>query len=372
MDSLRTVEIDFDTETSFSPAPIRPDNEPNIPDQYGNPFSWAPVRQDDQAHVNEASSRPEITEADEDYASLWVDLQSDPATQIFPWMTPRNFEHARAAQSENWGWIQDGPPLPHFRSEASRLLDIGFEEYDRFRSPSSILVRNTTNSWEMFSRLDGDSGFDDPQDGAHDDAPPAPPVPRVAPRTGGFEVIFGPQADTNVSTNDMSNGTAASHPVQAGPSSQAMVGVVQSAAAPNPPRNTVNPALITGLTQQYGTKTFNVTPLPSSFSDGQLTVNQASSRWILEPLPYIPLKNLAKWWRESQNQPASNVTFDRLPTNFRSYTYVRPGSGQTDRWIWGHPKGGFRSVNEFYVHFHHMMINRSTNGCPCRQCTRLG
>lgn len=82
------------------------------------------------------------------------------------------------------------------------------------------------------------------------------------------------------------------------------------------------------------------------------------------------------YWAKDLDQnhlggPPSSATWrlDRLPSGYAGFEKTRPGSTQTDRYLYGHPRGQFRSLSEFYPHFKHLMDNGGPIGCPCKVCT---
>ncbi|KAH9822872.1 Transcription-silencing protein Clr2 [Teratosphaeria destructans] len=73
-----------------------------------------------------------------------------------------------------------------------------------------------------------------------------------------------------------------------------------------------------------------------------------------------------------------NTTFrlDRLPDGYGGYEKARTASGNgskhIDRYVYGHLKGAFRSLNEFYPHFKWLMEHNDAAGCTCKLCLGIG
>ncbi|KAF2483596.1 hypothetical protein BDY17DRAFT_297681 [Neohortaea acidophila] len=76
-----------------------------------------------------------------------------------------------------------------------------------------------------------------------------------------------------------------------------------------------------------------------------------------------------KWIKDLGGaQPGVTYVLDRLPQGYAGFERLRPDSKHCDRYIYGHPNGQFRSLNEFYPHFKHLMDNGGSVGCPCKNC----
>ncbi|GAB7322305.1 hypothetical protein MBLNU13_g03283t1 [Cladosporium sp. NU13] len=69
--------------------------------------------------------------------------------------------------------------------------------------------------------------------------------------------------------------------------------------------------------------------------------------------------------------PPSSATWrlDRLPDGYAGFEKARPDSKHVDRYLYGHPRGQFRSLAEFYPHFKHLMDNGGPIGCQCKVCS---
>lgn len=77
-----------------------------------------------------------------------------------------------------------------------------------------------------------------------------------------------------------------------------------------------------------------------------------------------------KWAKDLGMPAGATYRLDRLPNGYTGYEKRRGNDTKhVDRYLYGHPKGVFRSLNEFYPHFKHLMENRHSHGCPCKLCT---
>lgn len=68
---------------------------------------------------------------------------------------------------------------------------------------------------------------------------------------------------------------------------------------------------------------------------------------------------------------------DKLPAGYAGFEKARStassaGSTHMDRYVYGHPNGVFRSLNEFYPHFKHLMDTGGPVGCQCKLCLGIG
>ena len=77
-----------------------------------------------------------------------------------------------------------------------------------------------------------------------------------------------------------------------------------------------------------------------------------------------------KWINDLPGGPQPGVTYrlNKLPQGYAGFERQRPDSKHVDRYIYGHPNGQFRSLNEFYPHFKHLMDHGGPAGCPCKLC----
>ena len=67
-------------------------------------------------------------------------------------------------------------------------------------------------------------------------------------------------------------------------------------------------------------------------------------------------------------QPGVVYRLDKMPGGYAGFQRPRPDSKHVDRYIYGHPNGQFRSLNEFYPHFKHLMDFGGPVGCTCKLC----
>ncbi|KAK4504092.1 hypothetical protein PRZ48_005007 [Zasmidium cellare] len=88
---------------------------------------------------------------------------------------------------------------------------------------------------------------------------------------------------------------------------------------------------------------------------------------------YFLEKLAERWIKETGNQrPGITYRLAQLPTGYAGFERQRDGSKHVDRYLYGHPNGVFRSLNEIYPHFKYLQDNHGTVGCPCKLCTGLG
>ncbi|KAI7074862.1 hypothetical protein KC352_g42124, partial [Hortaea werneckii] len=79
-------------------------------------------------------------------------------------------------------------------------------------------------------------------------------------------------------------------------------------------------------------------------------------------------------WAKDQGLPTGpQYRLDKLPHGYGGYEKPRATDPKhVDRYVYGHPVGVFRSVNEFFPHFKHLMDHGNAYGCPCKCCTGSG
>ena len=77
-----------------------------------------------------------------------------------------------------------------------------------------------------------------------------------------------------------------------------------------------------------------------------------------------------KWIHDLPGGPQPGVVYrlDKMPGGYAGFQRTRPDSKHVDRYIYGHPNGQFRSLNEFYPHFKHLMDFGGPVGCTCKLC----
>ncbi|KAK4541886.1 hypothetical protein LTR36_007250 [Oleoguttula mirabilis] len=80
-----------------------------------------------------------------------------------------------------------------------------------------------------------------------------------------------------------------------------------------------------------------------------------------------------RWAKDLGMPTGTTYRLDRLPNGYAGYEKSRFGdSKHVDRYMYGHPRGVFRSMAEFYPHFKHLMDNQHAFGCPCKMCVGYG
>ncbi|EME82732.1 uncharacterized protein MYCFIDRAFT_87647 [Pseudocercospora fijiensis CIRAD86] len=96
-----------------------------------------------------------------------------------------------------------------------------------------------------------------------------------------------------------------------------------------------------------------------------------------DSLPYIQndehfLTKVAEYWMKQQKGSApkpGTYRLQRLPPGYSGWEKKRSTDGKhTDRWMYGHPNGTFRSIIEFFPHLKHLQDFGGTVGCPCKLC----
>lgn len=84
------------------------------------------------------------------------------------------------------------------------------------------------------------------------------------------------------------------------------------------------------------------------------------------------LDRIAEEWVKSLPggaRPGVVYRLDKLPNGYAGFQKTRSGTTHIDRYVYGHPKSIFRSINEFYPHFKHLMDEGGAQGCKCKACT---
>ena len=72
--------------------------------------------------------------------------------------------------------------------------------------------------------------------------------------------------------------------------------------------------------------------------------------------------------RQRRPEPGITYRLNKLPHGYAGFHRTRPDGKHVDRYIYGHPNGQFRSLNEFYPHFKHLMDFGGPVGCTCIKC----
>ncbi|KAM0720605.1 hypothetical protein Q7P37_004742 [Cladosporium fusiforme] len=82
-----------------------------------------------------------------------------------------------------------------------------------------------------------------------------------------------------------------------------------------------------------------------------------------------------KWAKDRDHAdlggPPSIATWrlNKLPDGYAGFEKFRTDSIHVDRYVYGHPRGMFRSLAEFYPHFKHLMDHGGAAGCQCKLCS---
>ena len=86
--------------------------------------------------------------------------------------------------------------------------------------------------------------------------------------------------------------------------------------------------------------------------------------------PYFCEKLAEMWIKDLPGGPQAGVKYqlDKLPQGYAGFEKTRGDGNHVDRYLYGHPNGQFRSLNECYPHFKHLMDTGDAAGCPCKLC----
>lgn len=90
------------------------------------------------------------------------------------------------------------------------------------------------------------------------------------------------------------------------------------------------------------------------------------------------LERVANIWAKDRglSQPGVSYRLDRLPDGYGGYEKARGAAGgdsnHIDRYVYGHARGVFRSLPEFYPHFKWLVEHDSALGCNCKLCSGKG
>ncbi|KXT13354.1 hypothetical protein AC579_6040 [Pseudocercospora musae] len=100
-----------------------------------------------------------------------------------------------------------------------------------------------------------------------------------------------------------------------------------------------------------------------------------------DSLPYVQndehfLTKVAEHWMKQLKGSApkpGTYRLERLPPGYSGWEKKRSTDGKhIDRYMYGHPNGVFRSINEFYPHLKHLQDFGGSVGCACKLCTGTG
>lgn len=119
-----------------------------------------------------------------------------------------------------------------------------------------------------------------------------------------------------------------------------------------------------------------VLPLFDCHSDGDSSKWPTADKGYKRNDDYFLQRIANDFWAKDRAQsdlggPPSSATWrlDRLPDGYAGFEKARHDSKQVDRYLYGHPRGQFRSLAEFYPHFKHLMDNGGPIGCQCKVCS---
>jgi hypothetical protein len=119
-----------------------------------------------------------------------------------------------------------------------------------------------------------------------------------------------------------------------------------------------------------------VLPIFDCNSDGDASKWPTADKGYTRNDDYFLQRIADDFWAKDRDQsdlggPPSSASWrlDRLPAGYAGFEKARPNSKHVDRYLYGHPRGQFRSLAEFYPHFKHLMDNGGPVGCSCKVCS---
>jgi len=114
----------------------------------------------------------------------------------------------------------------------------------------------------------------------------------------------------------------------------------------------------------------DVTILPfTGVSDGNS--RNWPERGLRNENPQIYLTKLASKYAKDTNLAGSKFTLSQLPNGYALFGKTRAKEPtHVDRYLYGHDRYAYRSVEEFYPHFFRLMSRSSFDDCPCRACKK--
>ena len=119
-----------------------------------------------------------------------------------------------------------------------------------------------------------------------------------------------------------------------------------------------------------------VLPLFDCNSDGDSSKWPTADKGYKRNDDYFLQRIANDFWAKDRAQsdlggPPSSATWrlNRLPDGYAGFEKARTDSKHVDRYLYGHPRGQFRSLQEFYPHFKHLMDNGGPIGCQCKVCS---
>ncbi|KJX99729.1 hypothetical protein TI39_contig352g00062 [Zymoseptoria brevis] len=83
------------------------------------------------------------------------------------------------------------------------------------------------------------------------------------------------------------------------------------------------------------------------------------------------LDALGDRWAKDQGifRPGQTYRLDRLPAGYGGFEKNRENSKHVDRYLYGHPNGVMRSLNEAFPHFKYLQEHGGAIGCDCKLCS---
>jgi len=119
-----------------------------------------------------------------------------------------------------------------------------------------------------------------------------------------------------------------------------------------------------------------VLPIFDCNSDGDSSKWPSADKGYKRNDEYFLQRIANDFWAKHRDQndlggPPSSATWrlDRLPNGYAGFEKTRSDGQHVDRYLYGHPRGQFRSLAEFYPHFKHLMDNGGPVGCQCKVCS---
>ena len=108
----------------------------------------------------------------------------------------------------------------------------------------------------------------------------------------------------------------------------------------------------------------------NSASDGTGALPQNTQSMVRNDT-YFMQKIAERWAKDRQEivHPGLIYQLDRLPAGYAGFEKTRDSKTHVDRYLYGHPRGQFRSLNELYPHFKHLQDFATPAGCPCKLCS---
>lgn len=119
-----------------------------------------------------------------------------------------------------------------------------------------------------------------------------------------------------------------------------------------------------------------VLPIEDCNSDGDSSKWPTADRGLTRNDTYFLERIANDFWARDKSRAElgghysiATWRLDKLPAGYAGFEKPRPNSKHVDRYLYGHPRGQFRSLAEFYPHFKHLMDSGGPIGCQCKICT---